>query len=150
MRLVCLLLLCGIARADTLPAPCAALSTHVDEREPDDDGPRDFTSAERDELAAIDASLDAGKARDPARARLERARIYFDADRFVDAAQRYCEVVVRHPRSPTAVRALVHLSHALMKLGWYTEVVDTVRRLCGSPSLRKNGEASAFCGDALL
>jgi hypothetical protein len=150
MRPLCTLLLCGsFAHADTLPAPCATLSLREDDPERELD-PRDLTSDEQRQLAVIDASLDSGQVRDPVRARLDRARIYFDADHFVDAAQRYCEIVVRHPRSPTAVRALVHLSHTLMKLGWYGEVVQTVRRLCHSPSLRQNGEASAFCGDALL
>ena len=122
----------------------------MDESLPLPEEPYELTDEERGQLAAIDARLGAGKLRDPAGARLQQARIYFDAERFADAAQTYCEIVVRHPRSPKAVRALIYLSHSLMKLGWYTEVVETVRTLCDSPSLRKNGEASAFCGDALL
>ena len=141
------MLLGGLAHAEAIPAPCAAMSLQSDDPDRDLD-PRELTSDEQRALARIDASLDAGAARDPAGARLERALIYFDADHFVDAAQHYCEVVVRHPRSKTAVRALIYLSQTLMKLGSYGEIVPTVKKLC--TSLRKNGEATAFCGDALL
>jgi len=106
---------------------------------------RELTEDERTRVAALDAAIAGPDEAARGAARYRRARIFYEANQWAEAARGFCDALERPHPTELSLYAAELLLDCLNALGWYDELERAAERYRAWPELAKDRSFVEIC-----